>query len=154
MRRMFLPLALLTVAMGYQTASAQSSGLDHSPQDPQQAPALLLDDGIVVGGPGGGFGQEAAQAPGLIERDPVPAGSIVVLNRANSVISILYWDGDAWNQVKIASGASQTISCGACGATIDIAFHNGESQQEFTAAIGNYYEIYWNGRNWSFRSDP
>ena len=88
------------------------------------------------------LGGPAKLAPAAIAKDRVR-----IHNLGNKTLALSYWDAiSAWQTVLIPAGQDLDVICASCGATINLAFHNGKENKTIRASSGNLYALSWSGQ--------
>jgi hypothetical protein len=102
------------------------------------------------------FGQQSPNQPPPNLPNPgvlVDPHTIEVTNIGNKTLNFAYWDGEsAWRTVKLLPTQGTTITCEACGNTINIAYHDGREARSVRARPGKRYVLSWLGseNRWNF----
>jgi len=92
-----------------------------------------------------------------VQQAPVKPDAIEVTNFGNKTLSFTYWNGeDAWEVVKLLPTQGTTITCQACGATIQISYNDGRGNRKLPAQTGGRYFLYWlaSENRWNFGPNP
>jgi hypothetical protein len=92
-----------------------------------------------------------------VQGAPVKPDAIEVTNFGNKTLSFTYWNGEgAWEVVKLLPTQGTTITCQACGATIQISYNDGRGNRKLPAQTGGRYFLYWlaSENRWNFGPNP
>ena len=89
---------------------------------------------------------------------PVPVMSapdrVRIQNMGNQQLSFVYWDGQSgWQTLSVDAGQVRDVICNRCGASVNIAFHNGKEPRSVTAQMGSVWLFRWSSDGvWELRS--
>jgi hypothetical protein len=92
-----------------------------------------------------------------VQQAPVKPDAIEITNFGNKTLSFSYWNGeDTWEVIKLLPTQGTTITCQACGATIQIAYNDGRGMRKLPAQTGTRYALYWlaSENRWNFGPNP
>jgi hypothetical protein len=92
-----------------------------------------------------------------VQMTPVKPDAIEVTNFGNKTLSFTYWNGeDAWEVIKLLPTQGTTITCQACGPTIQISYNDGRGTRRLPAQTGARYALYWlaSENRWNFGPSP
>jgi hypothetical protein len=92
-----------------------------------------------------------------IQVTPVKPDAIEVTNLGNKTLSFTYWNGEGtWEVIKLLPMQGTTITCQACGPTIQISYNDGRGTRRLPAQTGARYALYWlaSENRWNFGPSP
>jgi len=116
--------------------------------------AALADDRPVPRQPIGPP-QEFQMLP--VQKSPLPADNIRIVNQGDQKLSFSYWDGQsAWRSLSVDVQGATDIACANCAGTIIVVYHDGTQNQRVPLKVGATYWLGWSASRgaWLLRSPP
>ena len=117
----------------------------------QQRPGYLESSPPPSPQPPGHLEEKRTNIPTII---PSQSDAIVIVNRGNATLSLAYYDKSKWQTIRVSPARNTAITCGPCGDSITLNFHDGREAKNMNLPKGKVYQLSKQGDRWALLELP